>query len=152
MAKGCSKGFAWFDGLCWSWETAGRFVSSISLLQVFGDGFVFKSHILLLSTWVFVGLNVRPPPTQKKELIIILDLRIGPLIFSLCLNFGSKMYFWTKLSHKHATPKLKSLLLDFIIDVPDVSHHGVGTSLQVPSGQGQLGAQLLLVAGHGDGC
>lgn len=39
----------------------------------------------------------------------------------------------------------------YVVDVPDVPHHGVGTALQGPGGQGQLGAELLHVAGFRDG-
>lgn len=62
------------------------------------------------------------------------------------------------LKHTHArthnTPTLTSPrhALDFVVDVPDVSHHGVGTSLQVPGGQGQLGVELLHVISRSDGC
>lgn len=49
-------------------------------------------------------------------------------------------------------PPRPPLPLDFCLDVPYVSHHGVGTSLQAPGGQGQLDAELLHVGGLGDGC
>lgn len=52
-------------------------------------------------------------------------------------------------AHLHLDPTLP--LLIYFINVPDVSHHGVGTSLQAPSGQGQLDAELLHVGGLGDG-
>lgn len=52
--------------------------------------------------------------------------------------------------HTHNSPS--PFFLDLVIDVPDVSHHGVGASLQAPGGQGQLGAELLHVSGLGDGC
>lgn len=58
-------------------------------------------------------------------------------------------------AHTHTQEHLHSDLppppLNFFIDVPDVSHHGVGTSLQVPCGQGQLDAELHHVGGLGDG-
>lgn len=38
-----------------------------------------------------------------------------------------------------------------MIDVPDVSHHGVGTALQVPGGQAQPYTEILHVGGLGDG-
>lgn len=53
--------------------------------------------------------------------------------------------------HSHL-PHPVPLPLDFCLDVPYVSHHGVGTSLQAPGGQGQLDAELLHVGGLGDGC
>lgn len=60
-------------------------------------------------------------------------------------------------THTHRTPSPSThspspFFLDLVIDVPDVSHHGVGASLQAPGGQGQLGAELLHVSGLGDGC
>lgn len=55
----------------------------------------------------------------------------------------------TQDTHAHTSPVLPSL--DFLIDVPDVSHHGVGTSMQGRGGQSQLGVELLHVGGLGDG-
>lgn len=51
------------------------------------------------------------------------------------------MNFQTQPSHS----------LDFVVNVPDVLRHGVGTSLQVPGGQGQLVAELLHVGRLCDG-
>lgn len=56
-----------------------------------------------------------------------------------------------KHTHAHLHLDPTPPLLIYFIDVPDVSHHGVGTSLQAPSGQGQLDAELLHVGGLGDG-
>lgn len=42
-------------------------------------------------------------------------------------------------------------LLSLTIDIPDVSHHGVGTALQVPGSQGQLHTQTLHVGALSDG-
>lgn len=50
-----------------------------------------------------------------------------------------------------APSRLRVPRLNFFVEVPDVSRHGVGTSLQVPGGQGQLGVELVLVGGLGDG-
>lgn len=38
-----------------------------------------------------------------------------------------------------------------LIEIPDVSHHGVGTALQVPGSQGQLHTEILHVSGLSDG-
>lgn len=85
--------------------------------------------------------------------------RVRPLIDSLCLvltlellqNLKFHLYhIHTHTSHPHSH-LCTALFLDFIVDVPDVSLQGVGTALQVPGGQGQLGVELLHVGGLGDG-
>lgn len=62
-----------------------------------------------------------------------------------------KLNFSKTQEHPHQ-PTPVPLRLDVVCDVPDVSCHGVGTSLQVPCGQGQLDAELLHVGGLSNGC
>lgn len=89
---------------------------------------------------------------------------MGPLIDSLCLSADigappSALQFTTNFTittdtHTNVTTNAHISappLLDFVVDVPDVSHHGVSAPLQVPGGQGQLDVELLHVVGLGDG-
>lgn len=41
--------------------------------------------------------------------------------------------------------------VELLNDIPDVSHHGVGTALQVPGSQGQPHTEILHVSGLSDG-
>lgn len=79
------------------------------------------------------------------------------MIDSLCLSadywssyLGSTSYLISHTHQRQTTPRPFSL--DFVVDFPNVAHHGVGTSLQGPGGQGQSGAELIHVGGLHDGC
>lgn len=55
---------------------------------------------------------------------------------------------------KHLTnpqEKLPFSASDLVIQLPDVSHHGVGARLQVPGGQSQTGTERLHVCGRRHG-
>lgn len=126
------------------------------LLVFFFCLFVLFCFFFFLSFVSFVGLHLFPTKNSNISLYLKGETSDWQLVLSADTGAPPEPQIsfipHTHTDHTHTHTSAPLSFLDFIVDVPDVSLQGVGTALQVPGGQGQLGVELFHVGGLGDGC